>query len=69
MNSVLMTRDGYGRLADLHFAYQHGQDAAKGDPKSVLCEFESKFGDDKEALDEFFKGFMDVASPASTLSH
>lgn len=44
------------RSVDLYHAYQHGQDAANGDP-TAEPEFIQKFADDAEAKAEFDRGF------------
>lgn len=46
----------FERLADLHFAFQHGQDAAKGNFAQVEAEFAAIFGDNAEARAEFDRG-------------
>jgi hypothetical protein len=48
--------------AELHYAYQHGQDAAKGDA-SAASDFKNRFtGDDEaeaEAAAEYQRGFTE----------
>jgi hypothetical protein len=44
--------------ADLHYAYQHGQDAAKGDA-SAASDFENRFTGDAEAEAEYQRGFTE----------
>lgn len=44
------------RQADLHYAFQFGQDAAQGDFEQIKSEFEAKFAGDAEARIEFEKG-------------
>lgn len=46
------------RQADLHYAYQFGQDAARNDYSLIRAEFLSKFAGDDEALAEFDKGYQ-----------
>lgn len=46
------------RAADLHYAYQHGQDAANGDA-TAQAEFREKFGNDAEAKAEYDRGFRE----------
>lgn len=50
-----MSTDELLRAADLHYAYQHGEDAAKGDP-AAESEFKSKFAGDSEAEREYQRG-------------
>lgn len=50
--------DEMSRAADLHYAYQHGQDAAKGDA-TAEPEFKQKFAGDAEAEREYQRGFAD----------
>jgi len=44
------------RQADLHYAYQFGEDAARNDYQLIKAEFLSKFAGDTEALAQFDKG-------------
>lgn len=44
------------RQADLHYAFQFGQDAVRGNFQEVKAEFAAKFAGDAEALAEFDKG-------------
>lgn len=53
------------RAAGLHYAYQHGQDAAKGDV-TAESEFKQKFAGDAEAEHEYQFGF---ASGAAKIVH
>lgn len=46
------------RYVDLHYAYQHGQDAANGDA-SAEAEFKKKFPGDAEAKGEYDRGFRE----------
>lgn len=52
-----MGRD-WGREADLHFAYQHGVDAVRGDIKAE-AEFKQAFSGDSEAVAEYQRGLID----------
>lgn len=54
--------DELDRRADLHYAFQHGQDAVRGDFAQVLAEFEAKFGQDEQARAEFERGVADARS-------
>lgn len=45
------------RKADLHYAYQFGEDAARNDYPLIKAEFLRKFAGDDEALAEFEKGY------------
>lgn len=45
------------READLHYPYQIGQDAAKGDYYAVYSEYSSKFSGDTEADVRFYVGW------------
>ena len=53
-----LSEDQIMRAADLHYAYQHGQDAAKGDATAEL-EFRQKFAGDEEAGREFQRGLAE----------
>lgn len=53
-----MNADQLNRSADLHYAYQHGQDAAKGDA-SAGSDFKNKFTGDAEAEAEYQRGFAE----------
>lgn len=46
------------RAVDLHYAYQHGQDAANGDA-TAEPEFLQKFGNNAEAKAEYDRGFLE----------
>lgn len=46
------------RQADLHYAYQFGQDAARNDYHTIRAEFLGKFPNDTEASAEFDKGYQ-----------
>lgn len=48
----------YDRAADLHYAYQHGQAAAKGDA-TAEPDFKQKFRGDDEAGREYQRGFAE----------
>lgn len=50
----------FNRSADLHYAYQFGEDAARSDYQAIRAEFEAKMGHDEEAVRQFEKGFADV---------
>jgi hypothetical protein len=52
------------RAADLHYAYQFGQDAANGD-LTAKPEFDKKFAGDVEAKSEFNRGFAEQLVGAS----
>jgi len=54
-----MERD-WGREADLHYAYQHGVDAVRGDIKAE-AEFKQTFAGDAEAEAEYQRGLVDEA--------
>lgn len=45
------------RQADLHYAFQFGQDAARGNANEIKGEFAAKFVGDLEAQTQFDKGF------------
>lgn len=47
------------RKADLYYAYQFGQDAARNDYHAIRAEFMGKFPSDAEASSEFDKGYQD----------
>lgn len=47
----------FDRSADLNYAFQFGQDAARGDADSIKAEFATKFADDTEAQTQFDEGF------------
>lgn len=53
-----MSEDQVMRAADLHYAYQHGQDAAKGDA-TAEPEFKEKFAGDAEAEREYKRGLAE----------
>jgi len=53
--------EGWERQADLHYAYQHGVDAARGDAKAV-AEFKQKFIADAQADAEYQRGVNDESS-------
>lgn len=57
----------YMRAADLHMAYQHGEEAAKGDAKSEP-EFKENFAGDAEAEREFQRGWADEQERQLSLS-
>lgn len=44
------------RQADLHYAFQFGQDAVRGNFQEVVAEFHGKFAGDAEAQAEFDAG-------------
>lgn len=46
------------RQADLHYAFQFGQDAVRGHFEEVQAEFSRKFAGDSEAQAEFAKGVI-----------
>lgn len=48
--------------ADLHYAYQHGQDAWRGDYVAIKADFDAKFDNDPEALAAFNAGWRDEHS-------
>lgn len=45
------------RQADLHYAFQFGQDAARGNADAIKIEFATKFAGDSEAQTQFDEGF------------
>lgn len=47
------------RRADLHYAYQFGEDAATGDFAAVKAEFDAKFYGNADAVVQFNKGVSD----------
>lgn len=49
--------ENWKRDADLHFAYQHGVDAVRGDPTAEV-EFRAKFAGDAEAEAEYQRGVV-----------
>lgn len=51
----------YSRAADLHLAYQHGEDAAKGDT-TAEPEFKQKFPADDDAQREYQRGFAEQSA-------
>lgn len=53
-----MTDEQILRAADLHWAYQCGQEAAQGDA-TAEAEFKSKCADDTEAESEFQRGMVE----------
>ncbi len=53
-----MPNTDMSRAADLYYAYQHGQDAAKGD-LTADPQFKSIFGEDKEAHWEYDRGYTE----------
>lgn len=53
-----MNDDQLNRSADLHFAYQHGQDAAKGN-STAANDSKRLFAGDAEAESEYQRGFAE----------
>lgn len=53
-----MNDDKLNRSADLHYAYQHGQDAAKGD-STAANDFKQKFAGDADAQSEYQRGLAE----------
>jgi hypothetical protein len=47
----------FDREADLLYAYQFGQDAAKGNAEKIRAEFLLKFASDTEAEEQYQEGF------------
>lgn len=55
-----MTKDlDMSRAADLHYAYQCGQDAAKNDYHAIRAELASKAADDPESWAQFELGYQE----------
>ena len=59
-----MPNTDMSRAADLHYAYQHGEDAAKGD-LTAEPQFKAIFGDDKEAQLEYQRGYAECQARQS----
>ena len=55
-----MTEQEISRAADLHYAYQFGQEYARDGNEDTKKEFEAKFNNDTEAHFSFSKGIESV---------
>lgn len=53
-----LSTEALSRAADLHYVYQHGEDAAKGDA-TAEPEFKQQYADDAEAVREYQRGFAE----------
>lgn len=66
-----MTRalpENWERLADLHYAYQHGVDFVRGDV-TAEAEFKEKFAGDAEAEAEYKRGVAEESAKQLRASH
>lgn len=54
-----------GRAADLHWAFQLGEEAAEGDTEACKAKLLEVFADDAEAHAEFERGLQYVAARAT----
>lgn len=61
-------KQDWSRKADLHYAYQHGVDAVRGDTKAE-AEFNQKFAGDAEAEAEYRRGVADESAKQTQQSH